>query len=156
MQTCNRIYYSKTYWRLSMFRAASVAPNCICRLWFIYSVPTQPGQRPVTTWAVYKPEAANTVWSSWWWAVCRSKHAEPSVSFGIINSIIRLHLVGYFYWCIQLDLPPDKVLHVSDRSYWLSTIIYIYINTARSAGIIVIDRTIEWTFSRHAFLESLW
>jgi hypothetical protein len=26
-------------------------------------VPTQPGQRPVTTW-VYKPEAAKTVWSS--------------------------------------------------------------------------------------------
>jgi hypothetical protein len=27
------------------------------------AVPTQPGQRPVTTW-VYKPEASNTVWSS--------------------------------------------------------------------------------------------
>ena len=57
----------------------------------------QPGQRPVTTW-VYKAEAANTVWSSWWWAVCRLKHVEPSVNFGIINSITRLHLVGYFYW----------------------------------------------------------
>jgi hypothetical protein len=42
----------------------------------------------------YKPEAENTVWSSWWWAVCRSKHVEPSVNFGIINSITRLHLVG--------------------------------------------------------------
>jgi len=47
---------------------------------------------------VYKPEAANTVWSSWWWRVYRSKHVEPSVNFGIINSITRLHLVGYFYW----------------------------------------------------------
>ena len=99
-----------------MFRAAyrslSGAPNCICSLWFMYScgdrplsrlggnsVPTQPEKRPVTTW-VYKPETANTVWSSWWWAVCRSKHVEPSINFGIINSITKLHLVGYFYWFI--------------------------------------------------------
>jgi len=38
MQPCNRIYYSKIYWRLNMFRAAhcssSEAPNCICSLWF--------------------------------------------------------------------------------------------------------------------------
>ena len=122
MQTCNRIYYSKIYWRLSMFRVAcrssSGAPNCICSLWFIYPcgdrslsrlgwnwVLTQPGQRPVTTW-VYKPEAANTVWSSWWWAVCRSKHVEPSINFGIINSITRLHLVGFFYWFILRCMNP--------------------------------------------------
>ena len=40
MQPCNRIYYSKIYWRFNMFRAAhrssSGAPNCICSLWFIY------------------------------------------------------------------------------------------------------------------------
>jgi len=40
MQPCNRIYYSKIYWRLNMFRAAycssSGAPNCICSLWFTY------------------------------------------------------------------------------------------------------------------------
>ena len=40
MQLCNRIYYSKVYWRLNMFRAAhrslSGALNCICSLWFIY------------------------------------------------------------------------------------------------------------------------
>jgi hypothetical protein len=40
MQPCNRIYYSKIYWRLNMFRAAhrlsSGTPNCICSLWFIY------------------------------------------------------------------------------------------------------------------------
>jgi hypothetical protein len=82
------------------YRSSSGAPNCICSLWFIYLCgdrPTQPGQRPVTTW-IYKQDAANTVWSSWWWAVCRSKHVESSINFGIINSITRLHLVGYFYW----------------------------------------------------------
>jgi len=26
--------------------------------------------------------------------VCRSKHVEPSINFGIINSITKLHLVG--------------------------------------------------------------
>ena len=55
MQLCNRIYYSKVYWRLNVFQAAhrssSGALNCICSLWFLYLV---------TTW-VYKSEAANTV-----------------------------------------------------------------------------------------------
>jgi hypothetical protein len=101
MQPCNRIYYSKIYWRFNMFRVAyrssSGAPNYICSLWFIYTCGDGPLSRLVTT-CVYKPEAANTVWSPWWWAVCRSKHVEPSINFGIINSITRLHLVGYFYW----------------------------------------------------------
>jgi len=40
MQPCNRINYSKIYWRLNMFREAyrslSGAPKRICGLWFIY------------------------------------------------------------------------------------------------------------------------
>jgi hypothetical protein len=40
MQPCNRIYYSKVYWRLNMFRAAyrtsSGALNCIC-IWLVNS-----------------------------------------------------------------------------------------------------------------------
>ena len=47
MQLCNRIYYSKFYWRLNMFRAAHRsslgALNCICSLWFI----CQYGDRPL-------------------------------------------------------------------------------------------------------------
>jgi len=70
MKPCNRIYYSKIYWRLNMFRAAysssSGALNYICSLWFIYEVHmwwlavVQVGQQLITT-CVYKPEAANTV-----------------------------------------------------------------------------------------------
>ena len=86
MQPCNRIYYSKIYWRLNMLRAAyrssSGAPNGICSLWFIYlcgdrplsrlgGISARPGQWPVTTW-IYKPD-----------------------------SITRLYLVGYFYWFIN-------------------------------------------------------
>jgi hypothetical protein len=130
MQPCNRIYYSKIYWRFNMFqatyRSSSGAPNCICSLWFTYPCgdrpfsrlgenwPRQPGQRPVTTW-VFKPEAANRVWSSWWWAVCRSKHVESSINFGIINSITRLHLVCCFYWFILRCTDPwilKKVWHI--------------------------------------------
>ena len=159
MQPYNRIYYSRIYWMLNMFRAAyrssSGAPNCICSLWFIYTcgdrllsrlggncnllktqhvssgipliirssklyllplvyipaVPTQPGQRPVTT-LVYKTEAANAVWCSWWWAVCRSKHIEPSINFVIINSITRLHLVGNFY-CFILRCTDPWILNLS-------------------------------------------
>ena len=39
MQFYSRIYYSKVYWRLNMFRAAhrssSWALNCICSIWLI-------------------------------------------------------------------------------------------------------------------------
>jgi len=95
MQPCNRIYYSNVYWRLNMFRAAhhssSGALNCICSLWFTYTCVDRPLSRL---------SGKNTVYSSWWWAVCRSKHVEPSINVGIINSITRLHLVGYFYWFI--------------------------------------------------------
>jgi len=44
-QLCNRIYYSKVYWRLNMFQEAhrsSRALNCICGLWFIFPC----GDRP--------------------------------------------------------------------------------------------------------------
>jgi hypothetical protein len=118
------------------YRSSSGAPNCICSLWFIYPcgdrslsrlggkdpVSTQPGQRPVTTW-VYKPEAANTVRSFWWWAVCRSKHVEPLINFEIINSITRLHLVGYFYWLILRCTDP-WILNL-----FFIYFIYIYIHT---------------------------
>jgi len=61
MQPYNRIYYSKTYWKLNMFwaayRSSSGSPNCMYSLW---EVSTQAGQWPVTTY-VYKPECANTV-----------------------------------------------------------------------------------------------
>ena len=47
MQLCNRIYYSKVYWRLNMFRAvhrsSSGALHCVCSLWFIYPC----GDRPL-------------------------------------------------------------------------------------------------------------
>jgi hypothetical protein len=47
VQLCDRIYYSKVYWRLNMFQAAhrssSGALNCICSFWFIYPC----GDRPL-------------------------------------------------------------------------------------------------------------
>jgi hypothetical protein len=89
MQLCNRIHYSKVFWRLNMFRAAhrssSGALNSICSLWFICpcgdrSLPRLNGKPishsavcqgwmgnpfPTQPWQrtvsiwVYKPEAAN-------------------------------------------------------------------------------------------------
>jgi hypothetical protein len=134
MQPCNRIYYSDIYWRLNIlqvaYRSSSGAPNCICNLRFIYpcgdrslsrlggNSTTGRRQRPVTT-CVYKPEAANTVWGSWWWVVCRSKHVEPSINFGIINSITRLHLVGCFYWfMLQCTDPWIVTLILLTWSIW--------------------------------------
>jgi hypothetical protein len=40
-------------------------------------------------------------WSSCWWAVCCSKHVEPLMNVGIINSITRMHLVGYLSWFVK-------------------------------------------------------
>jgi len=49
MQPCNRIYYSRIYWRLNMFRAtyrsSSGAQNCICSLRFIYPCGDHPLSR---------------------------------------------------------------------------------------------------------------
>ena len=54
MQLCNRIYYSKVYWRLNMFQAAHRsspgALNCICSLWFIYPCGDRPLPRLSGKW----------------------------------------------------------------------------------------------------------
>jgi hypothetical protein len=76
----------------------------------------QPGQRQVTTW-VYKPEAANTVWSSWWWAVCRSKHVEPSINFGIIKILLQ----GCILLVISIDSHLSYVSLVTAIAFpWLA------------------------------------
>jgi len=69
-------------------------------------------------------------------AVCRSKHVEPSMNGGIINSITKLHLVGIstqlyylfmqnlriltavimtvFYWDATLHISVDKYQHFEE------------------------------------------
>jgi hypothetical protein len=56
----------------------------------------EPSQRPATKKYV-KPEAAITVMSSCFWAVCRPKHVEQLRNIGIMNSTTQLHLIGFFY-----------------------------------------------------------
>jgi len=95
MQPCNRIYYSYVHWGLNMFRAAyrssSGALNSICSLWFTYEC----GDRPLSIlngkWFPLRLDNGRSPLSyvnqslqiqfrdSWWWPVCRSKHAEPSM-----------------------------------------------------------------------------
>jgi hypothetical protein len=62
MHLCNRIYYSKVYWRLHMFRAAnrssSGALNRICNLWFIYPC----GGRPLTRQRQLTSSPCNRRW----------------------------------------------------------------------------------------------
>jgi len=54
MQPCNRIHYSKIYWRLNMFRAtyrsSSGAANCISSIWFIYPCGDRPLSRQGGKW----------------------------------------------------------------------------------------------------------
>jgi len=92
MPPCNRIYYSKICWMFNMFRAAyrssSGTPIYICSLWFIYTC----GDRPLSR-----------LGGKW---VPTQLGQRPSMNFGIINSITRLHLVGYFYWFILRFTDP--------------------------------------------------
>jgi hypothetical protein len=53
--------------------------------------------------------------SSWLWAVCRSKHVEQLRNIGIINSTTRLHLVDYFYTIPLMCF----CTHVNTRRYLL-------------------------------------
>ena len=114
MQPCNRIHYSNVQWRLSIFRAAysssSGALNFICSLWFTYTR----GDRPLSSLLcqvsfplrldnsrsphVYVNQRLQIQFR----VVCCSKHVEPSINTGIINSITRLHLGGYFYWLLPI------------------------------------------------------
>ena len=68
-------------------------------------VPTQTWLRPVTT-CVCKPEAENAVKAPDDERCAVSKPVESSMKGGIINSITRLHLVGYFYWVILRCTDP--------------------------------------------------
>jgi len=61
-----RAAYRSSSGALTVFAASGLYTHVVtghCPGWMGTSVPTQPGQRPVTI-CVYKPEAANTVWSS--------------------------------------------------------------------------------------------
>jgi hypothetical protein len=53
---------------------------------------------------VCKPEVANTVLSSWWWAVYRSKHVEPRWNNKVYYKVLQL--VGHFYWFILRCTDP--------------------------------------------------
>jgi len=101
------------------YRSSSGALNCICSLCFTYTcgvvkaewemdpLPAQPWQRPVTT-CVCKPEAANTVYSSWWWAVCRSKHGKW-IHFPLsLDNGRPLHVYANQRPQIQFRAPDDE------------------------------------------------
>jgi len=65
------------------------------------------------TTCVCKPEDANTVQSSWWWAMCRSKHVEPSVNFGIINSITSCTLLVFLLSALHVS--GGTITHHQER-----------------------------------------
>jgi len=91
--------------KLNMFRAthspSSGAQNCTTSLWFcirerLLHVEVASNNLNIQQPFTYaKPDAANAVLSSWWWAVCRPKRGA-SYKHGIINFDTLLHLVGYF------------------------------------------------------------
>ena len=119
MQLCNRIYCSKVYWRLNMFRAAhrssSRALNCICSLWLYTHVVTGRCQGWVGNGISHFPFSLGNERSPHGYInqrlqiqfkapdderCARSKHVEPSINFVIINFITKLYLVGISSECL--------------------------------------------------------
>ena len=97
-----RAAYRSSSGALTVFAASGLHTRLVTgrsQVW----VGTQTWLRPVTT-CVCKPEAANTVRAPDDERYAPSKHVEPSMNGGIINSVTRLHLVGYFYWVTHLNI----------------------------------------------------
>ena len=82
MQPCNRIYYSTVHWRLNMFRAAYPSSS-----------------RALTVFAASGLHTHVVTGRSQVW-VGTAVPTQTSMNGGIINSITRLHPLGYFYWVI--------------------------------------------------------
>jgi len=81
--------------------------NCNCSLWFYVRLWLPAAV--MAEWELSSHSAMTQFLSSWWWAVCHSKHIEQLRNTGIINSITRLHLVGYFYtikiiYCLSCNI----------------------------------------------------
>ena len=60
--------------------------------------------------------------------MCRSKHVEPSVNFGIVNSITKLHLVGIstklqslFYLTTALHFSGIIITHLQEHKTTVTT-----------------------------------
>ena len=111
MQPCNRIYYSTVHWRLNMFRVAYRSSSGALTVFAASGLHTHVVTGRSQVWV--GNQRLQIVKSSWWWAVCHSKHVKPSINFGIINSITKMHLVGYFYWVILRCTDP----WISNLSY---------------------------------------
>ena len=82
------------------YRSSSGDPNCICSLWFIYpcgdrALASPDNDRSPHVYINQRLQIQFRAPDDERYA--RSKHVEPSINFGIINSITRLHLVGCFY-----------------------------------------------------------
>ena len=100
MQPCNRIYFSTVHWSLNMFRAAYRLSSGALTVFAASGLHTHVVTGRSQVWV-------GTHWRlNMFWAVCRSKHVEPSMNSGIINSVTKLHLVGYFYWVILRCTDP--------------------------------------------------
>jgi len=138
MELCNRIYYSKAYWRLNMFRAAyrssSRALNCICSLWFIYPC----GDRPLSRLSGIFPGckyslellmmsgmpletcwAFNKLWSNKSYYNAASCSTESSTMHGSMSTKWSVKLCGHFPTCFLHRRLPTFLVPPLDNSVFL-------------------------------------
>ena len=111
MQLCNRIYYSKVYWRLNMFRTAcrssSGALNYICSLWFVYPCGDRPLSRLSGKWIQMDAACNRIYYSKVYWRLNMFWAAHRSSS-GALNCICSLWFV---YPCGDRPLSRLSGLH---------------------------------------------
>jgi hypothetical protein len=102
MQPCNRIYYSTVHWRLNMFRAAHRSSSGVLTVFAASGLHTHVVTGRSQAWVALKlhygrsPHTFVNQRLQIQLELLMLKHVEPSMNGGIINSIARLHLVGYF------------------------------------------------------------
>ena len=80
-----------------------------------HTLPDSVQQLPVQQSSTYaKPEAANTVLGSWWWAVCRPKHVELHINMNkiFIHCYILLDFLCELYYDARIR-EHQEVIYVN-------------------------------------------
>jgi hypothetical protein len=115
MQPCNRIYYSTVHWRLNMFRAAYRSSSGALTVFATSGLHTLVVTGRSQVWVghrspyAYVNQRLQLQLELLMMSGMQLETCEPSMNGGIINSVTRLRLVGYFYWIIQNFINTNRV-----------------------------------------------
>jgi len=146
MQLCNRIYYSRVYWKLSIFRAAhrssSGVLNYICSLWFIYTCGDRPLPRLCGKWHI---SHTHLLFQS----LLKAQHVSSGSPLIIRSSKLYLQLLVYIHmWWPAVAKAEWEMCHFP-HSLGNGRSPRVYINQRLQIEFRAPDD--EWCFARNMF-----